>query len=146
MRTDLGLFDRLFGRKTTLEVPLPDGGSRTIRVTERWLKEMVRLGKISPVGGQRITTHILDPRAGMGALLGLPDEEVATLGQSTASEIYRVEQWVVGEDVPAELYNRFRDPETGDLYILVIYKDGEPSTNAVHPDVWRQAHAAMEDT
>lgn len=145
MRTDIGFFDRLFGKKATIQLPKPDGSVRKVKVTVRWLEEMERLGKISPVGGQTVKVHILDPEAGLGQALGLADEELKELGMSKAVETYRVEEWTIGKEISAEQYRDFCDPGTRDLYVLLAYEAGKPSTHVVRREIWIQARTAMGD-
>lgn len=143
MRTDMGLFDRLFGKKTTLQLPRQDGSIHEIKVTLRWLEEMERLGKISPVGGQTIKVHILDPQAGLGQALGLSDDALDRLGITRAPDVYRVEEWTIGEHISADEYKRFADPRTRELYVLLVYKAGKSSTRACPKEIWLQARKAM---
>ncbi|SOD02462.1 hypothetical protein SAMN05216486_10376 [bacterium JGI 053] len=142
MRADMGLFDRLFGKKAAVELPTPDGGFRQVRVSVRWLREMERQGKISPVS-RLVTVHVLDPQAGLGAAIGLIASDATELGITTASDSYRIERWVVGEQISAEQYSRFRDLKTGDLFVFVTYREGNPMTHAVQPEIWRSAREAM---
>jgi hypothetical protein len=144
MRFDMGLFDRLFGKKATVELPLPGGGVRRVRVSVRWLREMERQGKISPVSSKRaVKVHVLDPQAGLGAALGLTEADAAGLGITVAADSYRTEEWVVGEHISAEQYSSFREERTGDLFVFIIYRDGKRSTHVVRPEVWKAAREAM---
>lgn len=144
MRTDMGFFDRLFGKKATVRLPQADGSVREVEVTVRWLKEMERLGKMTPAGGQAVRAHILDPQAGLGQALGLGDEEIEKLGMSSAVEMYRVEEWTVGREVSAEQYRAFCDPGTRDIYVLLAYEAGKPTVHLVRKEIWIQTRAAME--
>jgi len=141
----MGFFDRLFGKKTTIQLPKPDGSVREVKVTVRWFEEMERLGKVSPVDGQTVKAHILDPQAGLGQALGLAEEELEELEMSNAVETYRVEEWTIGNEISAEQYRDFRDPGTRDLYVLIVYKAGKPSTHLLRREIWIQARTAMED-
>ncbi|HEX6745909.1 MAG TPA: hypothetical protein VF092_01240 [Longimicrobium sp.] len=144
MRLDMGLFDRLFGKKATIELPLPDGGVRRVRVSVRWLREMERQGKISPVNSKKaVKVHILDPQAGLGAALGLSETDAADLGITVAADSYRIEEWVVGEHISAEQYSSFREAGTGDLFVFITYRDGQRSTHVVRPEVWKAARETM---
>lgn len=40
MRTSAGFWDAIFGKKVTIELPMPDGTIRCIRATERWTPRM----------------------------------------------------------------------------------------------------------
>lgn len=107
------------------------------------LKRLSDAGLISPVDGQTVTVHILDPQAGLGQAFGLAEEELQELGMSKAVETYRVEEWTVGKEISAEQYSDFHDPGTRDLYILLVYEAGRPSTHVVRRDIWIQARTAM---
>jgi hypothetical protein len=139
----MGLFDRLFGKKANIALPKPDGSVRQATVTVRWLREMERLGKISPVGAQTVKVHILDPQAGLGQALGLPDAQLQELGMSTAVEIHRVEEWTIGKEISAEQYKKVHDLGTRDVYVMLVYDAGKPSTHFVRKDIWTHARKAM---
>jgi len=145
MRTDMGFFDRLFGKKVTIQLPGPDGSVREVTVTARWVEEMERLGKMTPVAGQTVKVHILDPQAGLGGTLGLSEDEIEEFGMSTAVQTYRVEEWTIGERISAEQYRAFRDPGTRDVYVLLVYEAGKPTTHLVRKEIWNQARAAIEN-
>src|SRR5260370_24389584 len=49
MQTSVGFWDAIFGRKVTMELPMPDGSIKRLEVTKRWLAEMEREGKLGPV-------------------------------------------------------------------------------------------------
>jgi hypothetical protein len=57
---------------------------------------------------------------------------------------YRVETWTIGTDVTAEQAQQWRDPATGDIYIVVAYKDGKPSKRAISKILWEQGKAEMD--
>jgi len=107
------------------------------------LKRLSDAGLITPVGGQTVKVHILDPQAGLGQALGLAEDELQELEMSTAVDTYRVEDWTVGKEVSAEQYRDFHDPGTRDLYVLLVYEAGKPSIHLVRRDVWIQARTAM---
>jgi len=47
LNTSLGLWDLLFGQRTSLQIPQKDGTVKEVQVTVRWLEKMVREGKIT---------------------------------------------------------------------------------------------------
>jgi hypothetical protein len=50
----------------------------------------------------------------------------------------RTENWIVGEHVPGETYDRHKD-SNGDLYVMVYYEKGEPQMRALSKRLWDQA-------
>jgi hypothetical protein len=144
MQTSVGIWDAIFGKKVTIELPLPNGGVKRVRVTERWLAQMERQGKVKPVGGQTVKVHILDPASGLGDLFGLSPEETREAGLSDAPDVYRVEEWVIGRDVSAEQYHELKDPETGELFALMSIKDGQRRPFCLPRKQWLEAKRAMD--
>lgn len=53
MRFDVGLWDRLFGERVTLEVPTSDGGIVKRRVTRRWVEAAKARGQLEEVDPAR---------------------------------------------------------------------------------------------
>jgi len=45
VRFDVGFIDRIFGPRVTIEVPT-ESGTRSVAVTEKWLAQMEREGKM----------------------------------------------------------------------------------------------------
>jgi hypothetical protein len=113
MRLWVGLFDRLFGKRITIEVP-NDGGPRPVRVTERWLKQMEQEGRMAPV--RTVTVHVAD----------------TLRGEYTA-------EWTIDGDIPREMFERRFDPAEGCLYAIVVYRDGLPETHVTDKGTWTQA-------
>lgn len=62
MNFDVGLHDRLFGERITIEVPTKGGGTRSVSVTKRWLERMQSEGKMSSLA--TVTMHVADPVRG----------------------------------------------------------------------------------
>lgn len=59
MKTSVGFLDALFGEKVTLEMPLPTGGVKKVKVTRKWLEQMEREGKIQKVpSSSRLVSQI----------------------------------------------------------------------------------------
>jgi len=120
MRFDVGLFDRLFGRKVEIDLSTPEGRPVKRRVTKRWFAKMEEEGKVSQVEKPVVRAHILDPGRG-----------------------YYVENWIVGEHVPKDTAERFLDPATACLYVLRVWREGEPEVNVVQKVLWDRARAEM---
>ena len=129
----VGLWDMLFGKRIPLT--LPDGSARN--VTEKWLQVMEASGKIARIPDSEIVrVHVLDPGS---ALLQLMQEPT-----SDPPSHYREETWRVGKDVSQETVDRFRDPVSRDLYV-VIHNDGSKCRAVVTKrEVWESAREAMD--
>jgi hypothetical protein len=54
----------------------------------------------------------------------------------------RTENWIVGEHVPCETYERHKD-SNGDLYVMVYYDKGEPQMRALNKQLWQQAASEL---
>ena len=51
----------------------------------------------------------------------------------------RSEIWPIGDEgVPAHVHERFKDAK-GDVYALVVHKNGEPETSFIKEEIWKQA-------
>jgi hypothetical protein len=112
----VGLIDRLFGKRTTLEIPGGNGKIIKRTVTEKWLETMQKQGKMSIVT-DIVRAHILDPMADEG---------------------YGVSYWKIGEYISAEQVDTFKDPETGDIYILVVYEGEGAVTRIIKKEIFEQ--------
>lgn len=144
MRTSVGIWDAIFGKRLTTLLPTPNGGFKRVRVTERWLAEMERQGRAKPVGGQTVNVHILDALAGLSDLMGLSPEDARDVGLPDAPDLYRVEEWIIGRDISAEQYDELKDPETGELFALIENKDGERRPFLLRREHWIEAKREMD--
>jgi hypothetical protein len=115
MNFDVGLLDRLFGKRVTIEAPAPDGRTRSVSVTEKWLEQQRRAGKITPIAGEMVLVHVVDPVRGQ----------------------YDV-HWRIGKDVPRETYERFYDKNHLAMFALVAYEQGQPRVAVVAKPVYDQ--------
>jgi hypothetical protein len=133
MRFAVDFWDWLFGEKVFLELP----SGRTRRVSKRWLEKMEKEGKARQINGEVIKVHILDPYADLPSVLNLGSEKIGH---------YRVENWVVGEHIESEVVKKFKDPETGNLYVLFTVKEGfaEPRCMVLRKSVWETAKSKMD--
>jgi hypothetical protein len=89
-----------FGKKVEIEVPDGKGGLKKVKVSQTQFNRWVAEGRISEVEGFK--AHISDPMRGN-----------------------HTENWVVGRDLPREMYDEFKD-ENGDVYVMVVYEAGQP--------------------
>jgi len=122
MKYHTGLFDKLFGKKVTLRVPQDDGSTKELSVTEAWLSKMEAEGKvgIEDLSSKKIPFHVIGPD-----------------GSETR-------QLTVGEDIPHAQYEKLADPETGDLYGIMVYENGSPRTNVVSKPMWGQVKSQFD--
>lgn len=51
--------------------------------------------------------------------------------------------WIVGKDIPRETYERFVDPETGELYVVMHYENGQSLKKIVPKKTWDTARRSM---
>lgn len=115
MAFDMGPLDRLFGKRVSLQVRGPDGTTREVSVTEKWVAEQERLGKMSPQS-EIVLVQVADPLRGCY--------------QAT---------WKIGQDIDADTAKRRADPSSGRLHAIVVYKEGKPETFLCDPATWAEA-------
>lgn len=53
----------------------------------------------------------------------------------------RVETWTVGKDITPEEAQQRRDPETGDIYVILALLHGKPVSRTVPKEIWRSGKA-----
>jgi len=113
MKTSLGLIDKLFGKKITLELPKSDGSKRKVIVSKKWFDKMKSEGKIQEAGFV-VTMH----------MMGIHK--------------YEKEKWIVGQDINEETYLKFKD-SSGDIYGIRYYKDGKLEIGLSSKEKWLEA-------
>lgn len=123
MRFSNGLLDSFFGRRTTISVPLTDGTSRQISVTEKWLRKMQANGAISPF---------------------MSADGMVEVHHYDAFEGYSVRFWKIGEDIDQEMVTKFQDPESSSLYVMTVYKGQESKTTVLKRSQWEEWRAKFE--
>lgn len=119
----IGVFDRFFGKKTTIRLPNSDGYTTEYTVTLAWLKKMQSEGKIDIVSENKykvVFFHI-----------------VGTDGSETR-------QIEVGKDIPWEQYNKLADTNDGSIYGISFYENGVPKTVVVSKSIWAQAKSNLD--
>jgi len=100
-----------FGKKIEVEVPDGKGGRRKVRISQKQLDQWIAEGHLS--GPKTVCeVHILD-----------------------ALEGDRTVEWIVGEEVDQDTYERFKD-RNGDLFVVVVYRKGEPEVSVTAREVW----------
>jgi len=118
MKLSVGLWDSMFGKKVTIDVPNGQGGIVKRTATEKFLNKMITQGKMARVIG----VHIMNTITG-----------------------YEFRNWTIGEDISEDLVNRFSDPETGELYVIVAYVDGDPKTMVLQKSVYEEKCREMDE-
>ncbi|MFZ3040678.1 MAG: hypothetical protein WA108_02630 [Thiobacillus sp.] len=53
--------------------------------------------------------------------------------------------WKVGEEVPTDVVERFKNPSTNQLYAVTVYEAGEPTTSVLSYALWLEFKLAMEE-
>lgn len=144
MRTSLGLWDFLFGKKITIDIPFPDGTIRKVQVTEKWFQKMQRQGKITPMSGLTVKVNVLDPMGGID-LNAMKDSSKLWDAVMEPKEHYQIETWTIGKNISQEQYQRFVDPETQELYVLTNYENGKSSRRLVLRSFWQQGKQMMDN-
>jgi len=120
MKFDGGPSDRLFGKRVTLGFRTHDGKPGTREVTEQWLDDQLKAGKLTPIEGL-VQVHIADPFRGC-----------------------YVDYWKIGEQIRQETVDRRLDPETQALYAIVVYKAGQPETFLCDVATWKEAEMKLK--
>ena len=114
----MGLFGSIFGKKVVLEGRDEAGNPYKKKVSESQLEQWEKQGKIEKL--EAVTVHMLDPN-----------------GSYTTD-------WIVGKDIPVDIAEKARNPETNDLYAITVYREGRPETSVVVYDTWLKMKAAMD--
>lgn len=94
---------------------------------------------------RQVRVHILDPMGGVNiSEIDDPDDlfQMIELGKNKR---YRVEQWIIGRDLTVEQANKWKDPKTGDIYMIVAYQDGKASSFAVSKSIWDQGKEKLDN-
>ena len=105
----------------SLEVPTSDGQIRRRTVTRRCLEQMKREKKMQKVDGEVVRVHHL----------GLHG--------------YYVEHCVIGQDISPDMAQRFRDPQTNEMYAASFMEKGEKKTYFLKRDKWETMNATLAE-
>jgi hypothetical protein len=137
MRFSMGLWDWLFGEK--IEMELPNGQRRM--VTKRWMKAMEQQGLIRSVAPEddTIRVHSIGKTPDFGDDIHALDEWLGNGGKT-----YTIESWTVGVDIPQDQVNKWRDNETGDLYVVYQIVDGKWTFAYCKREVWQRFKSARD--
>ena len=113
----MGLWGSLFGKKVTIQGHDENGKLFEREVSEKQFKEWEKDGLISTQ--EAVEVQVLDPK-----------------GSYTA-------HWKIGEDIPADVVEKFKNPATNKIYALTVYEAGEPKTSVLPHSKWLEIKAAM---
>lgn len=113
----MGLWGLLFGKKVTIQGHDENGKPFKTDVSEKQFKEWEKDGLISTQ--EAVEVQVLDPK-----------------GSYTA-------HWKIGEDIPADVVEKFKNPATNKIYALTVYEAGEPKTSVLPHSKWLEIKSAM---
>ena len=138
----VGLWDRLFGKRITVDMPLPYGGTKSVTVTEKWMELMETKRKARDISSQMIRVNIIDDSAQIGAETDDPEKLLDSILSSGPT--IRKEVWHVGVSVPQEVCAKLADPETGELYGIARIQNGTKGVKLMQRKLWEVARQAIE--
>jgi len=121
MKFSIDFWDVLFGEKITIEIPGPEGKIIKRKVSKKWLEKMKSEGQAKEIKDEMIRVHMINPVSGDS-----------------------IEHWTIGKDIDEETVNKFRDPETGDLYALTSFENGQPKRSVLKKDFWEKSKKLMD--
>ena len=105
-----------FGKKVEIQVPDGNGGQKTVKVSQKEFDRWIAEGKMRLV------------------------DKVALVHVSDVMRPNYTTQWIIGENIDEETYERFKG-KNGDLYVSIHYRGGKPETNIVSKTMWDQLMA-----
>jgi hypothetical protein len=111
--------DQVHGQYEPFEVPLPNGASKTVMVTEKWIRITQRRKFLEAAPTEWVRINFMGPRG------------------------RRVEILEIGREVPAEVVQNNRDPETGDLFGVYAFRDGEEVCHVMHKELFDRFSSAI---
>lgn len=54
-----------------------------------------------------------------------------------------IAHWKVGEEIPRDVVERFKNPSNNKLYAVTVYEAGVPTTSVVPYAMWLEVKSAM---
>src|SRR6266487_1599981 len=116
-------FSKLFQQTVEIEFVDEHGRKQTKRVAKRQLDAL--MNKAVAEGKATVqdacVAHILDPKHGL-----------------------RTENWIIGEQVTPESYEKFKDAK-GNIYVAIAYEKGEANVMLVQKAIWEQVAQQFSD-
>lgn len=89
---------------------------------------------------KRVRVNIIDPTGG----ISFEDEMLGDYDPSDYN-IYRVEEWKIGEGISKEQYEKSVDPMTNELYLVLAYQDGKARGVFLNRQKWQQVYKQMKE-
>lgn len=114
----MAIWDSLFGKKVTLQLRDENGKLVERKISEAKFRELEASGAISKAA--IVGVRVLDPQG----------------NYSTT--------WEIGKDIPAEIYEKAKDPESGELCAVTTYEAGKPSTHLCKKEHWLTVKAQFD--
>ena len=114
----MGLFDFLFGKKVTLEIPDQNRNIVKRKISKKMFDEMIAKGDLKCA--DTVKAHILDPNRG-----------------------YYSEDWVVGEDISKEHVEKFATPSS-EIYVAIAYESGGPNIMITTKEIWDKQRSIFD--
>ena len=102
-----------------------------ISVEVKTKKQQIKIGDV-------ITVNILDP------LGGLSPEEFYLYGSDGGNDV-RKEQWILKQEL-FKLYQQFADENSGELYVVICYEEGNKKQICVPKEKWEDGRRRYYDT
>lgn len=91
-----------------------------------------------------IRVHILDVLGGINkSEIKDMDDLTQKLESVIDKSFYRIEEWIIGKDISSEMVEKYRDPETNDIYCIVRYEKGKPSAYLLLKADWEIGKARI---
>ncbi len=110
MKFSVGVLDALFGKKIEMEFQDSDGLAVKRRVSEKWFNSMIENGDISAL--REVVVNVLHPYASF------------------------TDTWIVGRNIDQDAYDKFINHDTGQLYAMIHFENGESVTNLVTREIY----------
>lgn len=112
--------DEMHGQYEPFEVPLPNGASKTVMVSEKWIRITQRRKSMEAAPTEWVRVNFMGPRG------------------------RRVEILEVGREVPADVVRNNRDPETGELFGVYAFRDGEEVCHVMQKELFDRFSSAIK--
>ena len=134
------LWDATHGERVSFELPKPDGSTQKIVVTKKWMEQMVAQGKMTDVTSQMVKVNIIDQTS-----VPKSDPSDADAFLEGLRPSMRTEHWRIGSQITQDLYDRFVDSESGELYVLITKDGSGPTTAMIKRALWELARRSLDD-
>lgn len=119
MKNSISSWDALFGKKVRIEIPDGKGGVIVKYVSEKLLEKLENENKIKKL--DYVKVNILDPIKG-----------------------FYQEDWIIGKDIDVDMFEKYKDDITGELYVINVYESGQLKVGIFKKEIWDQAKKQYE--